>query len=550
MPNSDFKQTAARGFAWNYLYKISEYGLINLYTILVVRHFGPDVSAPYSVFFALATILSMVGAFAVDGVLLRFIRRVARHSSNTVERFDSIETLSLPHFLNTLLAFRMLVIFVLSIFCVLALIVAPILIPSVRGSLGSLSIYAPYLIVFLFAQALTAFSTFALTGLLELKRVFFASVFSRVLMISAGFALMSAGSITTERAIVIYVLSTSICGILLYIALHREVKRTEHPTEKQKQLSPKAMGAIIWSLIRTPKNIRLLLVTPVLLYGITTWGNDILSMVLGKQSDILIMASMLGDHSAEIGYYQAASIVLLVTEYIFLFGLGGTLVSVFSTLAHQDEEAYHKNSYPSLARGRKEVTGFQNVVLLPLCFFMFFFIDKIIIALYGGKFHPSVLMVRVGLGALFICIAFFGGGVQVTTLVSIGKERLVFRNRLFWGLLNIAVNIVLIYFFGGLGALIGTQYCNAGAVATESYFSSKYVGSHSNYGSMAKITLIAIVSTSVPYFILQTFASGLSPWLAITSGGVISVLIILVLYRVLNIPELAIIRKRMGNLFS
>ena len=47
---------------------------MNFYTILVVRHFGPEVSAPYAVFTALCTTISMLCGVAVDdGRLLRYI---------------------------------------------------------------------------------------------------------------------------------------------------------------------------------------------------------------------------------------------------------------------------------------------------------------------------------------------------------------------------------------------------------------------------------------------------------------------------------------------
>src|SRR5436853_1771889 len=113
MSEVSFRQRAAKGFAWNYFYKLAEFGFMNLYTILVVRHFGPSISAPYALFTAICTTLSMVGAFAVDGVLLRYIQRV----TNEDEHIPSavLERSGLRNFLKTLFAFRLLVVSVISI---------------------------------------------------------------------------------------------------------------------------------------------------------------------------------------------------------------------------------------------------------------------------------------------------------------------------------------------------------------------------------------------------------------------------------------------------
>ena len=92
-----FRERATRGFAWNYLYKLTELGLMNFYTILVVRHFGPEISAPYAVFAALCTTISILCAFAVDGVLLRYIQRISANTHLHDGDLTGIENLSLIH---------------------------------------------------------------------------------------------------------------------------------------------------------------------------------------------------------------------------------------------------------------------------------------------------------------------------------------------------------------------------------------------------------------------------------------------------------------------
>ena len=122
-----FRERASRGFAWNYFYKLTEFGLMNCYTILVVRHFGPEISAPYAVFTALCTTISMIGAFAVDGVLLRYIQRISANEDAGHENISNIENFSLRSFLKTLFAFRILVVTIVSLLIFITLFFLPLL---------------------------------------------------------------------------------------------------------------------------------------------------------------------------------------------------------------------------------------------------------------------------------------------------------------------------------------------------------------------------------------------------------------------------------------
>jgi O-antigen/teichoic acid export membrane protein len=546
MATTEFAKKATRGYAWNYLYKMSEFGLTYLFSTIVIRRFGPEISAPYIVFATLAPFLAIVSAFAVDGVLLRYIQRIAGNEPTAVEQFDNIESLSLPHFLNTMLAFRLLMIVAVSIIAAIVLIILPIYSPSLRQSFGTLTTFAPQLILYLFAFGINAFSTYALTGLLETRRVFISSIISRSLLLGVGVWLVFTQNLSLDAAINVFVGSFVVSALLTFTSLRHEV-RLRFLNEPHRRFSLRTTSRLIRQFLRSRSYIGAFLATPLLLYGITTWGNDLLSTVLGKQPDILTMRIMLGEQTKEIGFYYSATQILFVTEYIFLFGLGGTLVSIFSKLAHEDEK--QGSGYTSLAKARKEIAGFQNVVLLPLCTFVYLFIPKIVTLVYGSAFEPATAMVRYGLIAMIISVGLFGGGMQITSLVAIGKERLVFKNRLSWGIGNIILNIFLIYFFGAMGALIGTQYCNAGACATESGFASKLIGKSMSYQSSLRLFLIAVVAAVIPYEISEMMPN-LPLILHVAIGAVIDILLVIGMYLAFRVPEAEIVKKRLRNLMG
>ncbi|MDP4220691.1 MAG: oligosaccharide flippase family protein [Bacteroidota bacterium] len=531
-----FRERATRGFAWNYLYKLTEFGLMNLYTILVVRHFGPQISAPYAVFTALCTTISIISAFAVDGVLLRFIQRVSTNEHSGPGDFTDLSSLGIRHFLKTLFAVRILVVTIVSIFIFILLFFLPEAFPSFADSLGSVREFSPYLIIFLYAQAIIAFCTFSLIGLLETKRVFFASLLSRSLLLGGGLIFLFRDLLSLPYAVGLFTASAVINAFYLLFALNAEIRKS-YRREGQKRYPFVSVMKELGKLITGGRRIRLFLATPLMLYGITTWGSDILSTVLGRQPDILMMRAMLGEFSPQIGYYLAASIVLLVTEYVFLFGLGGTLVSIFSKLAHDDEQQEERKSYPRLARARREIAGFQNVVLLPLCAYMMIFAPEVMRSVYGSKYDAAIPMIRIGLSALALAVGMFGGGMQATTLVAIGKERLVFRNRLFWGATNLTVNFFLIRFYGGLGAIIGSQFSNAFTCGTESYYSRKLVGSSLDLLGTIRIILISGSAAIAGYFVVQMIGSEISPIVASILGAIVAGLAVTILYILFKVPE-------------
>ena len=547
-PQRTFREHATRGFAWNYLYKLTEFGLLNLYTILVVRHFGPEISAPYAVFTALCTTISMLSAFAVDGVLLRYIHRISANERSAIRDFTDIANLGLRGFLKTLFAFRILSVTVISLLIFLTLFFLPHLLPSLASALGSVRDFSPYIIIFLYAQAAIAFCTFSLIGLLETKRVFFASLISRGLLLAGGLLLVIGGSLSIRYAVGLYIASAVVNALYLLFAFSAELSKDSGAGHRRFPVI--SVIREVWQMAIHPRHIKLFLATPLMLYGITTWGSDILSTVLGRQPDILMMRAMLGEYSPEIGYYLSASILLLVTEYIFLFGLGGTLVSVFSKLAHDDEKELNRKSYPRLARARIEIAGFQNVVLLPLCAFMMVFAPLVIRSIYGGKYDAAIPMIRIGLVALAVAVGLFGGGMQITSLVAIGKERLVFRNRLFWGAANLAANFFLIRYYGGLGAIIGTQFANAFACGTESYFAKGLVGSSFHFLGTIRIIAVSAVSAAAAYYIVQMIGAEEAYISNTVIGLLIAGLVTTALYILLKVPEAKKIWQQVRALFQ
>jgi O-antigen/teichoic acid export membrane protein len=537
--SANFRSKVTRGFAWNHLYKITEYGLINLYNVLVIRHFGPDLVGPYALYLSIGTTLSLIGAFAVDGVLLRYSAHAFADDGKETDPF----LLRPVTFLHKLLSLRLIVVTFIALLVVLVLWVLPVSSPEMGQKLGSLPSLAPYLVIFLFAQAIIAYSSSVMLGLLDVRPVFLASLISRVLLILLGFLALAGDVLTLDRAVLIHTLAAVVYAVALFLYLNRKLGADASPilTWLRSVGGYVREYATSWSLFRT------FLGSTVISYGIATWGTDLLSAILSRQPDILMLSAILGEHSAQLGYYQVGAMLLLLAEYALLFGLGGTLVAAFSNLSREDQHDHSGERYPKLANARRKVFRFQLATTTPLFFFLIFFAEPFVQLVFGRDYLPVVPMFQAGLSVLLLTVGFVGGGMHVTSLVSVGRQKTVFRVRLFWGALNLVGNYFLIINFGAIGALLGTQVANLGACATESVIADRLIGPSREWSAIVKIILVSAVSTALPWLLLSLVEVG--PFVELSAACILAVVTYFGMSRLAGLRDVNEILARLSETF-
>ncbi len=547
-----YGKRATRSFAWNHFYKLSEFGLLNIYTMIIARHFGPIDSAPFVVYAAAGTSLSVIGAFAVDGVLLRYIPRIGE--SGTLSQETSVPgATDLSSFVRKLFAFRLFIVFALISLLFLCIL-------FFTGTVGtsdtftSLRDLAPVLSMFMLAQGIVAFSTFSLIGLLRTKRVFFCSVIARgAMLVGALLLILTAGEFSITNAILIHVSGAALNALLLLTNIRHVLRPVSQTAEMSFLRSLRAFTGEMYGFVRRPSTIKALLISPVMLYGMMTWGSDILGIFLGRQADILMIRAMWGGNTPEVGYYNVGSLVLLLTEYIFLLGFGGALVSVLSKLAQDDERDVVEGkpvNYERVRRGGNEIVGFQHVTLVPFCAFVFMFSLPIVRAIYGDQYDASALLVQYGIVALVLNIVFFHGGLHITSLMSIGKQHVTFRSRLAWAAVGLIANYFLIRSFGALGAMIGTNCVNMLACGTEWYFARKYIGKVGNLLSSVKICTISVVAAVGIYQLMQVVDLRQGPIVELLVATPVFFLVVYSLFYLFRLPETDVVLARLKKAFA
>jgi O-antigen/teichoic acid export membrane protein len=519
--------------------------------MLIARYFGPEGSVPYVVYIALGTTISAVAAFGVDGTLLRYLPRITEIESGADAELESMGVTGLRSFVRRLFALRMFIVLIIIFIAAIILIVLPNVSDSFNRSLGSIAVYSPYLLLYLLAQSITMFTTVALIALLETRSLFIVSIIVRSLLLGIGVYLVSIGILEIGTAVLFHAISAFVVAISLLAVLFRVVNDREARQERRTiGLAAKRISRDVSRLFRF-RNFSALLVTPVMVYGLTTYGNDMLSAVLGRQPDILMLRGFYGEHAREVGLYNVASMLLLVTEYIFFLGFGGALVSIFSKYAHEDEADQNATSaYPRMTRARGEVAGFQYITLIPLCGFVFVFALLVIRLIYGVKYDDAALSLQIGIVLLAINVAVFGGGLAITSLVAIGKPRLVLYSRITWGVINLVGNFFLIKYYGVIGAIIGTNACNMLACATEDYFARKYIGNSIQYISMLRIVALTSITACFIWYLDDTLFLSLSTLFRLGISAGIYFLITYLLFWILKLPEFVYFQTRLRSVIG
>jgi O-antigen/teichoic acid export membrane protein len=514
---------ATQGFAWNHLYKISEYGLFNLYSILVVRHFGPELAGPFTIYLSIFSTLSIVSAFAVDGVLLRYSGLVKVGANLELPGYLPG---NLRSFLKPLLELRLAVSGLIALLIGLVLAVLPTFSQSIASMTGSMSALAFPLAISLMLQSIIAFCTSTLIGLLETKRILIGSMLARGTLLLVSLVLLSYGELSILNAVTVHMASLLIGVIVLGLTVRKLTCESD----------PVSSNRFGWMKDRV--SFTMFFGSGVVGYGIATWGTDLLSMILSRQPDILMLGAIFGERSVQISYYHSASVILLLSEYLFLFGFGGALVSVFSGLSHTDSQdaQFEHQGYSRLREARRKVSNFQSAATVPFLTFVGVFAGPIIEALFGSAFLPATSLVQVGVVIVAMTVSLLGGGMSITSLVAIGEQKLVFRIRLACGLVNLPLNLLLITSYGAMGAVIGTQLCNTAACLLEAMAANKRIGSAIDLTGVFSVYVIAIASSLISYSICEVSgAFAFAPIALVLFAGTITATLVIISYHLLKV---------------
>jgi O-antigen/teichoic acid export membrane protein len=168
---------------------------------------------------------------------------------------------------------------------------------------------------------------------------------------------------------------------------------------------------------------------------------------------------------------------------------------------------------------------------------MMVFAPLVIQAVYGAKFLDAAPMVVASLVILSCAVVIFGGGMHITSLVAVGKERWVFTNRLCWGVVNLVINYFLITYYGGIGAMIGTQLCNTCACIAEGWYAKRIIGPAMSAQRVLPILLISAVSVALAFGVLAFVPVSVPALVRVAIAGLVTLAFCVAGYIAFKIPD-------------
>lgn len=401
----NFKSLSIKGFIWNHLAKLSDYGLTYLISVILARNLD---SVSYGLFvtaYTIGTVLIILSSLGIDETINRY---VSQFSVNN-------KTGQIKKLLLTLFKFRLAAIFLILFFVFLFRQD----ISKVFNS-ESLSDYIAVLVFFVFFQNLSNFFAQYFTALLNTKLVFFINTILKLLSLTLILIYLT----TNQDLYIIFILISSI-SFLSFITYAFFAKRVlSYNSENFKKHEVKNFSQVMWL-------------------------NAILSMIIGRYSDIFLLGLLIGI-TTEISNYEIAFSLATVIEYVFSVGLIGVIISVFSATAVSDKS--------KILPIRNKIIKYYQFFVLPIMLFALIFASDLIKLIYSDKYSSAILLFQVLLFYKIVIVNVFGSGLNISILVSIGKQKYVFINRIILGVINIILNIIFIPKYGALGAITITGF--------------------------------------------------------------------------------------------
>jgi O-antigen/teichoic acid export membrane protein len=191
--------------------------------------------------------------------------------------------------------------------------------------------------------------------------------------------------------------------------------------------------------------------TEITRYCLDLWLNNLANIGLLGQIDVVLLA-LLATGVEEVSYYSLAAL-LVMRLYLLVTAWSGSLGSIVATVyleqGHVGLEIYFARYYrfslffhivPFVALG---------VLSQPLVYLVF-----------GEHYTPVAALLK--LFVLYhMLTALLGGSICPAFITTLGRQKYMMRWRWVFSILNILLDIILIQFWGALGAVLATVLANS-----------------------------------------------------------------------------------------
>lgn len=411
----------ATGLFWNYLSKFITFSTLLLFLMVISRGLGSELYGTYSLVMAIVGFFLLI-TFGFEEILNKYIPRMIAKSEEKKLKYVLKKT-----FMLRLITSASISILLFFFSTTISMLVGHI----------EIAYYLKICSVYLFFMSLTNIYRFILIGYINIRPVLIVDSLVAILNLFLVYLFINFGYGISE---LIWVLT--ITSMLSYVLYRKPCKKY-----------------LIGNSVKCKFN-------PLFRYGMNMWIISMATFALGNQSDIFLL-SYFSRSLSEISFYNIAYTLSRNLGNIVTIGLSGVLLSIYS-------EVYTKYGSKRLGDMWSLNIKFLVFFLTPIIFFCVYFAKTIIITLFTNEYAPAVYLFQVYI--LFFFLSWIlGGGANMTLLMIIDKENIIIGTRTFSGILNIALDVLLIPKYGALGAIIATGSSTIFVILLEILMIKKYV---------------------------------------------------------------------------
>ncbi|MFQ5717708.1 MAG: lipopolysaccharide biosynthesis protein, partial [Nitrospinales bacterium] len=223
------------------------------------------------------------------------------------------------------------------------------------------------------------------------------------------------------------------------------------------------------------------------------------SFGLMTQSDIVLMNYFAVD-TVRVGYYHLAMGIAGMLGFL-LTGIGPMALSIFS-------ETFTNKSYAGLSRVWSQIAGFTVFCTAPIYLFALFNAKTLIVFIYGDQFLDAATALSIYLIFVLLSSA-MGAGFSSSTLYVIERRDVPLRATIEGGILNIALNLILIPRYQELGAAAATGLIMVYMAFRQLYYINKYLDIRAMLPLVGKYIFLALAALAPAELIAHMWVNNL-----------------------------------------
>ena len=206
-----------------------------------------------------------------------------------------------------------------------------------------------------------------------------------------------------------------------------------------------------------------------------------------------------------LGYFKTLDVVGVYNVALPLAHLLTTVVgSVGFLYIPIISQLYSKNQMGEVERSYAISTKWCFMGTLPLFFIFFLFPDVVLNLLFGSRYIGAAIVLQI-LALGFIFNSYFG--LNYHTLLTMDKSNFLMQCFLISGVMNIALNIILIPTLGAIGAAIATasSFAVVEVIMTVKLYTTS--GIHPFTNIYTRLTILSILLVSIFCVVKNLFAA-------------------------------------------